>query len=584
MPDSTAITGPAPQPALGPAGLPAPPSRWRDNAVLVAVGVLGLAWYHRVDVISGFSAISGDTGDTRLVTFLLEHGWRALNGTAPIASPPMFHPAAGTFGYADAFVLHGLVFWPLRALGVDALTAMQGALIAWNGLTYASGAWLLRRELRLGVIASAAGAALFAYNSAKFNQFVHIQLQPLALLPVLVAVVLRLGRATPVLDRRVAFRRLATLALLLNLQLLSGVYVAWFFCFWCLLFALVLAAMAPTRAWLLQRARAWRRPLAGAGCVFGIGLVPLLLLYVPVLRETGWRSYGDAQGMIPQWFSPLLMGDTNLLWGWVEGALPGLYAMNFWWEHRIGLGAVVTLGWLVLAVAAGRALLQEMAVLQEMAPQAGPHPSTAAPTLPPRLVGIALVLSVSLFYLLGMKYFGRSPWWFAFHTVPGIKGIRAVARYVVVLALPISIGLALALDGLLARAGRLPAHRRRWAQFGLVGLAALALVEQAGTRQGYDKQRELARLDRLAARLPAGCDAFYITSHPASKLSNTEVQIDAMFVAQRTGVPTLNGYSGQDPKGWKLYFIREPAYLSLVNTWVQERHVAGLVCRLDDPD
>ena len=550
------------------------PTSLRDRLVLVGVGLLGLLWFHKVDFRSGFEQISGDTGDTRLVAYLLEHTWQALTGHAVLASPPMFYPAQGTFGFADAFLLQGLLYWPLRALGHDPLTALQWATLVLDGLTYATAAWLLYRVLRLGAIPSAFGAALFAFNSAKFNQIVHLQLQPLVLLPVMLALLAMLGRHADHWSPRQAFWRLAALALLLDVQLLTGVYVAWFFCFWCLIFAVLLLVFAPTRAWLLDRLRAFRLALAGAATVFAIGLIPFLVLDGPVLRQTGWRSYGDAQGMIPRWFSLLAMGDGNLLWAWVEDQLPGFTTMKFVSEHRIGLGLIVTLGWLLLAglaVAAARRI---------------PLKSIGSTVVRPesRIFAVILVLSVTAFYLLGMKYFGKSPWWFAFHTVPGIKSVRAVARYAVVVALPLSVALAFVLDALLNRARRWRGRQRTVRTALLIAVAAAALLEQAGERLGYSKANELARLHRLAAQLPANCAAFFITSPLKSKLSRTEVQIDAMLVAQLRNIPTLNGYSGQDPQGWHLFEVREPEYPALVQQWVRERHVPGLICELHDPD
>jgi hypothetical protein len=44
---------------------------------------------------------------------------------------------------------------------------------------------------------------------------------------------------------------------------------------------------------LLDLARRWWQALAGAAAVFLVAAVPFLLLYVPVLRQSGWRSFGD---------------------------------------------------------------------------------------------------------------------------------------------------------------------------------------------------------------------------------------------------------------------------------------------------
>ena len=115
----------------------------RARLAIVLAGCLGLFWFHRADFTSHFALVSGDSGDTRLIAFLLEHQWQAFLGHAVWTSPPMFFPIQGTLGYADAFVLQGLAYWPLRALGCDVFTALQLSTILWNALNYAAMAWLL---------------------------------------------------------------------------------------------------------------------------------------------------------------------------------------------------------------------------------------------------------------------------------------------------------------------------------------------------------------------------------------------------------------------------------------------------------
>ena len=538
------------------------PLSMRAVVAVVTCGALGLWWFHRADFVSHFRLISGDAGDTRLIAFLLEHQWQALLGQAPWASPPMFYPVTGTLGYADAFVLQGLVYWPLRACGADVLSALQFSTLLLNALNYAVMAWLLHRVLRLAALPTIAGALLFAFNSAKFNQFVHLQLQPLLLLPLMFGLCVVLARRLDTLTQRAVFLRLAALALLLDLQLLSGVYVAWFFGFLGLLLLALSTLFVATRAWLWRHVRVRVLPILAAGGVFVLGAIPFALLYLPVLRHAGWRSYGDAQGMIPHWFSLVVMGDSNWLWSWVEGHVPHFHAQPFFWEHRIGLGAVVTLAWLLLAGAALR--------------QVKPLRAAIAPT--PGHFLTLIILAVTAYYLLGMTYWGHSPWWFVFHTVPGVKSIRAVSRYAIVLTLPMGIGLAWALDGLLLRV-------RRSGRLALTLLVAFAALEQVGARQGYDKAKEATRLHTLAAQLPQDCAAFYMTSPANGRASLVSVHIDAMFVAQLTGVPTLNGYSGQEPKGWAgLYYVRAADYREQVRAWVQAHGVRGRVCELANPD
>jgi hypothetical protein len=56
--------------------------------------------------------------------------------------------------------------------------------------------------------------------------------------------------------------------------------------------------------------------------------------------------------------------------------------------------------------------------------------------------------------------------------------------------------------------------------------------------------------------------------------------IDAMFIALRYSMPTLNGYSAFEPEAWGLANPHLPDYLKRVNEWI-DRYGLRNVCALD---
>jgi hypothetical protein len=56
--------------------------------------------------------------------------------------------------------------------------------------------------------------------------------------------------------------------------------------------------------------------------------------------------------------------------------------------------------------------------------------------------------------------------------------------------------------------------------------------------------------------------------------------IDAAFIALRTSIPTLNGYSAWSPEGWSLANPPHPFYLAALNAWMETNHLRN-VCQLD---
>jgi hypothetical protein len=174
--------------------------------------------------------------------------------------------------------------------------------------------------------------------------------------------------------------------------------------------------------------------------------------------------------------------------------------------------------------------------------------------------------------------------------VPGVGGIRAISRVVLVLLFPMGVALAGCVDALYSAAGRAgkgPAF--------LVGVLALALIvadhwlaAPEGTRADQWAQTRYP-LEHILARQKLITDA--IRRHPAPTLvyvfpSATEqkrlnvlvVQLEAMRAAQGLGLPTVNGWSGYIPEHWG-YFT---GYRTLLE-WLRVRNrvpecvLAGLV-------
>ena len=68
--------------------------------------------------------------------------------------------------------------------------------------------------------------------------------------------------------------------------------------------------------------------------------------------------------------------------------------------------------------------------------------------------------------------------------------------------------------------------------------------------------------DELANKVASDCDSFYYFSNQSEP---TWIQLDAMWASLSLRVPTLNGYSGNTPPGWRLG--RE----SLIGAWMNKK-------------
>jgi hypothetical protein len=115
-----------------------------------------------------------------------------------------------------------------------------------------------------------------------------------------------------------------------------------------------------------------------------------------------------------------------------------------------------------------------------------------------------------------------------------------VSRAGLMMLIAWGVGVSLLLDTLLA-------GRRPWAAL-CVGVAVL--VEQGITTESYDKVDNRTSVSSLAARVGGDTGAFFYSPHDAPRRW-PKAHLDAMWAGLEADKPTLNGYSGMTPVGWR---------------------------------
>lgn len=542
--------------------------------VAVVLGVLGTIQYHLAQFTSRFDTVFGDRGDVRGVVYFCEHWYQWLLGKADLMSPGIFYPTKHTLAYSDFLIGYAIPYSMARLFGFGMFSSIEIVVILLTFLSYVSCYLLLKHVLNFKLLPACAGAMFFAFSSAKFHQLPHAQMQYVVLLPLIFACLILFVRKSQALGHREAAGWLASAAILLLLQATTAFYYAWFLVFWTLLFSFFALLLTPSRRLVFALARQYWRAIGAATVVllFGFGL--FVLAYLPGLRGGQWYHYDFVIQMIPTWWSVLWMGDGNYLWGWLSKAIVPDPRPSTWNELRVGLGLVSTVAWLGVTIW----------TVWRLRAQKNEDPS-------PRLSAAsgafltATVLATTLFFLIGFNYGNHSPWYFIYEYFPGGKAIRAVARYVIFLSLPMAITFAFLLEQGLRWASEQKSKRTRTAlTAAIVFVAALGVFEQFGAFKvgstGFSKKTEEAYLKAMAAKLPANCTAFYIA--PGSGTHSTaEYHYDAMMISIMTGIPTLNASSSQFPKGWDLYQVHDPNLEANVKKWTESQQIRGKICRLE---
>jgi hypothetical protein len=150
---------------------------------------------------------------------------------------------------------------------------------------------------------------------------------------------------------------------------------------------------------------------------------------------------------------------------------------------------------------------------------------------------------------------------------------NAIVRSVVTLYKELRVPGCLTDVGVEGRPGRIAAA---------VVIATALLAEQINAKPiaQIDRDAERAKFARIGAP-PRDCRQFYVLRAPTNEtLPTAEGQIDAMFVAYRYELPTLNGWSGNVPPGWNLNFS-DGGSAARARAWAAAHGVADHLCVLD---
>lgn len=538
--------------------------------------IIAMLLFFREPLASGFDLGFGERGDGMIEITILEHWRNVLSGVSHWNATFYFHPYVNTLGYNDGYFLYGVsyAFWrlffdPFHADTLNILTLKTIGFVAAYRLVSGTFAW--------GRVTGAAVALLWTVASNIGLQAVHAQLQSVALLPV--AMMLAIAASRYEREGRRSAARFAAMALaaLVAAWFLTSYYMAWFTLFsaglfvicWCLLSG----EWRPVA--VLRLIRRHGETLAWGCAAFLLLIVPFLRVYLPTMRETGGESYDEMLGyLVTPGIDMINVGAENYLWGWIfrpllllahlmlpnDQALPGRV---FGGEHESGFppilcALVVVALWTI--VWRGRSMTGERSAI------------------PLRAFATAMTIA----WLLTLQFWIASPWGLVFELVPGAKGMRVVSRYQLWLCLPF---LLIAVAAWQTRLVRLSGSR----PFVTACVALLLVAENlsAETPARLSRAVENGALSAIPAP-PLGCVSFYAVATRIAEPQYIDAElnalyphnVDAMFLAERWQVPTINGFSTFNPPDWAFGDPLAADYDLRVKRYARKHALYGL-CRLD---
>ena len=517
-------------------------------AALWLVGML-LAFYPVL--FSGFTHVSGDLGDARLLNYLLEHGYRWLlrrPAHHDLWSPPFFYPERNVGAYSDILLSAGPCYWPWRLLGCSPESAFQLCLMMLVTLNYLSFYLLAARCLRLPSLPAAFGAFLFAFASPRLVHMVHLQLHVhFYTVACVYALCRRLGDGPSLLGKRVW---IAVFFLGIVGQFYGSFYLGWFLGMGLLVSLLWALPSADFRARLGRLLREYPWSVVFWGLLAALALADLGWHYLRAARSAGYHDPDLLRWGIPyltSWWSRGRESWFNLTNGLV--AL-GVLKFNPWpvGEHALGLGPFT-----YALVFVGLWQLRRC-----------------------RPVRVLLGAALTLFVCVSAVAPGVSLWQHLAPYLPAGSALRAVCRLGLLLLIPAALCAAWAMKGL--------SERRPWLALVLV---LLCVLEQGRTLSAFDREEHRRRVAEVAVQISPGSRAFLaVPEEPLeSDVYSCRLHIDAMWASLETTIPTVNGYSGKMPLGWTFeeIVLRGPTdgrhVEGLLRRWLDRFSIGGKVVR-----
>jgi hypothetical protein len=324
-----------------------------DQRSLLLVLLFGVAGTIQYFAAQFFSALTGS-----LETAATHAAFSIMRALVPIACRKKLVAFAGSFLSRERHArLFGSAAWGRRALLVlpcsrrRYVRSLEITIILITFLSYCTAFWLLYKVLEFRLAPSIVGAMFFAFNSPKFFQLIHLQLQFVVLLPIIFGLLITFGRQVQTLDQKRAAILLSLAGLVWDCQMATGLYFAWFFVLWSTFFLLFALAFGRSRRFLFAVCKKFWRAMLIAAAVLLLGFAPTLMLYLPLARAERWYTYEGMINLIPDWHAAVSMGAGNYLWGRITLALLPDPIPNTWGELQVGIGLFSSLTWIVLTIA-----------------------------------------------------------------------------------------------------------------------------------------------------------------------------------------------------------------------------------------
>ena len=509
---------------------------------LIFVWLLGVAYFFQKFILSGFNKTIGDQGDGRFVALVTDHWYQVINDDIDWKSLNIFFPTSETIGFSDLNILLSVPHLVFRFIGFDIFLSFLLTTILLTLIGYFSLYFLLTKYLKVSFLIAVFSSFLFTFSSPNVIALSsHPQLFTIYLLPVLL-----IGSAQILQSKKRKLLYIFGTFTFFGLIFSTSVYIFVFTLISVILFLFTFIVFE-IRTIKLKLKFSLDISMYILVAIFSLvlGMSPGLRIYLPIRKQSGGRDFSEILEYLPSPINILNVGKNNLVWSKV------LDRFNSFLNIDLGSGElslnptpIFVLVTLILCVFTFK--------------------KNRLPTI--------LFSSAALNFILISK-FGEFLPWKMIHKIIGIDSIRAIGRFNLLINFILIMSFAIS-SNLIFK------HLKKH-MVAIFLVAFIILMEQVQIDNNFSIIRsEQSVKIQVAKGHPKECEVFYLNSS-LTDIPQAFIQNDAFLVAQVSGLPTLNGYSGIYPPNWNLNSIGDPSYLGRVEEYIKSRKIEGTICELN---
>lgn len=497
-----------------------------------------------------FDKLPGDLGDTRVSAFWMEHWFKFFSGHVAWNDLQVFYPIQNTLSGSDAFLLQGLTHSFFRGIGFNISQSFLLAIFTLHGLGILSSVFIVKNlnwPLFSKCFSVLTFGTMLSFWEARYASHPQLLLFPLlGWIPILIWLYFKSEK------HRLIYLSL-TLSMIMFLALSTGYGIAFLF-----FYTLICVTISLTFKIIKLHNFSSLFNFRHLTFAFFINF-PLIYLFVKLYLNSNSiisnHSAGETLFYSPTFSRLFSFNKDNL-----EYRLPIIKTIS----NKVSLiqttqsefgntFSIIT----AFVVAISIIIIIRIALLKGISNL----------TLEEKFFFV-LVLSLTISYIIILRdYNGFNLWVISFNHLNFFDSIRVLSRFTIFASLLIPFIISFVFN-LIWRS------KFQWLA---IFLGICVFLSQIMLKNNYFDKSELFVLSNIDHRIKQNCSSFYLTQETKRpELPMYVISGDALAIATRTSVPTINGASSFFPNNYPIELFDSPytdGNLKTLKKWMKENNI-----------